>query len=65
MTIPKPPKNLDPDITTEEYFTIYQNIIRKYNRRQRFGKAVTKDPEEISRLNEKGYRIKAERYQMK
>ena len=44
---------------------VYRNVIRKYKRRERFGKVLTIDPEELNTLNEKGYKIKAARYQGK
>ena len=44
---------------------MYKNIIRKYKRRNRFGKLMTCDPMELNKLTEEGYKLKAERYMFK
>lgn len=61
FVIPEP-KNLDEGVNHEDYHEVYMNIVRKYSRRDRFGKVITTDPAELNRLSDKGYKIKAERY---
>ena len=39
--------------------------MRKYYKRPRHGKVITEDPFELNPLSDKGYKIKAERYQIK
>ena len=65
MFIIPEPKNLDPEVNREDYHEVYMNIARKYTRRDRQGKVITTDPAELNRLNDRGYKIKAERYQRK
>jgi hypothetical protein len=65
LQIPPVPRNLQKDVTKEEYIEIYKNMVQKYNRRNRMGKKITTDPLEIISLSDKGYKIKAERYKHK
>ena len=60
-----PPQPSDSDALPEEYKAVYNNIIRKYTRRNRFGKLLTSDPMELNKLTEQGYKLKAERYMFK
>ena len=59
------PTNLDKNVTTDEYVEIYKNIVRKYTRKHRHGKPITRDPEEINALDDQGYKMKADRYRRK
>ena len=65
MFIIPEPKDLEDEVNPEDYHDVYLNIARKYARRNRYGKVITTDPAELNRLNDKGYKIKAERYQRK
>lgn len=65
MFIVPEPTDLDPGVAKEDYHDVYMRIARKYSRRDRFGKVITTDPAELNRLNDRGYKIKAERYQRK
>ena len=65
MFIIPEPHNLDPGVNKEDYQDVYIEIARKYGRRNRNGKVITTDPAELNALNDKGYKIKAERYQRK
>ena len=47
ISVPEP-KNLDKNVTREEYFEVYQAMIRKYKKRDRFGKELTEDPKELN-----------------
>ena len=62
VTIPEPPKLLGPNTTEEDYHDLYRQLARKYVRRDRSGKPMSRDPEELNELVEKGYKIKAERF---
>ena len=44
LAIPTP-RNLEKDVTLDEYIAIYKSVIRKYQRRERHGKVLTVDPE--------------------
>jgi len=59
------PVNSDPTINDEDYYDVYKNMIKKYQRRPRDGKELSMDPEELNVLDDRGYKIKAERYQRK
>lgn len=63
LAMPSQPK--DSTALPEEYSAVYTNIIRKYKRRNRFGKLMTCDPMELNKLTEQGYKLKAERYMFK
>lgn len=65
IIIPPPPKDLDPGVLVEDYYDVYQNMVRKYQRRDRRGKPLSVDPEELNALDERGYKMKAERYARK
>ena len=60
-----PPQPKDSNVLPDEYNAVYNNIIRKYKRRNRFGKLLTMDPMEFNKLTEQGYKLKAERYMFK
>ena len=64
FVIPEP-KNLDENVTPEDFREVYMKMIQKYQKRNRNGKELTSDPEELNMLSEYGYQIKAERYQRK
>ena len=59
------PKNLDENVTPEDFREVYMKMIQKYQKRNRNGKELTTDPEELNTLSEYGYQIKAERFQRK
>lgn len=42
----------DLKVNKDEYDEVYKNIIRKYKRRNRNGKLLTKDPMEFNKLTE-------------
>ena len=62
MFIIPEPNNLPEGINPEDYQDVYMQIVRKYSRRDRFGKVITTDPAELNTLSDRGYKIKAERY---
>lgn len=42
----------DIEATPEEYNAVYNNILRKYRRRNRNGKLLTTDPMEFNKLTD-------------
>lgn len=62
MFIIPEPNNLDNSVNVEDFQDVYMELVRKYARRNRQGKTITTDPAELNTLNDKGYKIKAERY---
>lgn len=62
MFIIPEPKNLGEGVNAEDFQDVYMDIVRKYARRHRQGKVITADPAELNTLNDRGYKIKAERY---
>ena len=46
------PVNQDPTVNDEDYYDVYKNMIRKYQRRFRDGKVLSMDPEELNQLTE-------------
>jgi len=54
-----PPPDLEQlekkNVSQEEYYEIYKNIIEKYQKKHRFGKQLTADPSELNQLTGRGY----------
>ena len=46
---------MGPNTDVQDYRDLYQALAKSYTRRDRRGKPISRDPEELNELIEKGY----------